>query len=190
MSFAPKLQSLSVEEYLAGEEHAKHRHEYVGGFAYAQAGGTNAHNLIASNVHGELFAQLRGKPCRALNSDTKIRVRRGASHRFYYPDASVVCEFNAANETFQDKPKAIFEVLSEATRRIDINEKCEAYLTLESLEYYVLIEQDVAFATVWARDPDKFTQSIAEGLDASIALPTIGCQLSMQDIYDGLGFAD
>lgn len=51
-SAAPKVPPMSIEEYLAGELISEVKHEYVGGFVYAQAGGRNVHNLIASNVQG------------------------------------------------------------------------------------------------------------------------------------------
>ncbi len=70
MSTARRLSLVSVEDYLAGEETAQRRHEYVSGSVYAQASGTNAHNLVASNILGLLFSQLRGKPGKAFNSDS------------------------------------------------------------------------------------------------------------------------
>ena len=50
-----------VEEYLAGEETAEMKHEYLDGVVYAMAGATNAHNRLAVNVIASLHAQLRGQ---------------------------------------------------------------------------------------------------------------------------------
>jgi hypothetical protein len=85
-SVTPNRHLVSVEEYLAGELASPIKHEYVGGVLYAMAGARNAHNLIASNALVALGARLRGKPCRAYNSDTKIRLRLPTQVRFYYPD--------------------------------------------------------------------------------------------------------
>src|SRR6056297_1977496 len=115
LSTAEHLAPISVEDYLAGEEKARRKHEYVDGMVYAMVGGRYAHNLIASNVLAELHSQLKGKPCRALNSDSKVRVQLSSSTRFYYPDASVVCGENLRSGTFQDKPTVIVEVLSQST---------------------------------------------------------------------------
>ena len=90
MTSARRLSQISLEDYMASEVHARFKHEYVAGMVYAMAGGTYAHNLIASNVLGELHSQLKGKPCRALNSDSKVRIQTNKQTRFYYPDASVV----------------------------------------------------------------------------------------------------
>jgi len=102
---APKL--VSVADYLAGEAAATVRHEYVGGMIYAMAGAKNVHNRIASNCLIALGAALRGKPCDAFNSDTKVRLQSATQTRFYYPDASVVCAPNPPADTFQDRPAVL-----------------------------------------------------------------------------------
>ena len=112
MSNVPKLETLSVDDYLAGEVLSDVKYDYVDGRVYAMAGGTNVHNRIASRVLIQLGRQLDGSPCEALNSDTKIRVRRQSRNYFYYPDALVVCQSNPDGDTFQDRPVVIVEVIS------------------------------------------------------------------------------
>src|SRR5262245_40490461 len=90
MSPAKPLKLVSVEDYLAGELVSPGKQEYLGGVGYAVAAARNAHNIIATNVVGALYARRRGRPCRPFNSDAKIRVRLPTHVRFYYPDASVV----------------------------------------------------------------------------------------------------
>jgi Uma2 family endonuclease len=106
------------------------------------AGARNAHNLIAANTQGAVHARLRGRRCRAFNSDTKIRIRLPNQVRFYYADVPVICLPNPPTDSFQDEPAVLFEVLSRRTRRIDEGEKKDAYVTIASLGAYVLIEQD------------------------------------------------
>src|SRR5262245_31162070 len=134
MTAAKKLNLISVDDYLAGELVSPIKHEYIGGVVYGMAGARNVHNLIASNTLGSLHGRLRtvGR-CRAFNSDTKIRVRLPTHIRFYYPDVSIICRPNPANDSFQDEPAALFEVLSRKTRRIDEGEKKDAFLTIPSL---------------------------------------------------------
>src|SRR2546430_11935476 len=149
MSTAKKLNLVSVDDYLEDELDSPVKHEYLGGVVYAMAGARNAHNLIASNTLVALGSRLRGRPCRAFNSDTKIRLRLPAHIRFYYPDASIICRPNPQTDSFQDEPAALFEVLSRSTRRIDEGEKKDGYLTIPSLGLYVLIEQETAAVVVY-----------------------------------------
>ncbi|MBC7966431.1 MAG: hypothetical protein H7Z17_10980, partial [Fuerstia sp.] len=54
MSTVRKIDFISVEEYLAGEQQSSVKHEYVAGLVYAMVGARNAHNIIASNALGSL----------------------------------------------------------------------------------------------------------------------------------------
>jgi Uma2 family endonuclease len=189
MSTARKLNLVSVEDYLSGELLSPIKHEYVGGIVYAMAGARNAHNLIASNLLGVLYARLRGKPCRPFNSDTKIRIRLPTQVRFYYPDASVICRPNPQTDSFQDEPAVLFEVLSRRTRRIDEGEKRDAYLTIPSLSAYVLIEQETAAAVVFRRTEGGFVREVYTGLDAVLPLGEIGIDLPLAEIYEAVEFA-
>src|SRR5437588_5467020 len=142
MSAAQKRNLVSVEDYLDCELSSPTKHEYLGGVVYAMAGARNAHNLIAANVLGSLHGRLRGKACRPYNSDTKVRVRLPTQVRFYYPDVSVICRPNPQDDSFQDEPVVIIEVMSHKTRRIDEGEKKDAYLTIPSLCVYLLVDTE------------------------------------------------
>jgi Uma2 family endonuclease len=173
-----------VESYLASEATSTVKHEYLGGRIYAMAGGSNAHNRIASNVLGSLHAQLRGRRCEVFNSDTKIRIRLPSHVRFYYPDVSVVCRSNPPGDSFQDEPGALFEVLSPDTRRTDEGEKMDFYLTISSLTVYVLLEQDRIAAVAYRRSNTGFVRETYEGREAIIAVPAIGADLRLSDAYE------
>jgi len=189
MSTAPKLNLVSVEDYLAAELVSPVKHEYLGGVVYAMAGGRNAHNLIASNTLVALGSRLRGRRCRAFNSDTKIRVRLPTHVRFYYPDVSVICQPNPQSDSFQDEPAALFEVLSRRTRRIDEGEKKDAYLTIPSLTLYVLVEQTTPALVVFRRTDQGVVREVYQGLDAVVPMPEIELDLPLAEIYDGVEFA-
>lgn len=188
MSTAPKRQPISIEEYLRGELDSQVKHEYLGGFVYAMAGGNNAHNRVASNVLAALHLRLRKKRCEAFNSDTKIRIKLPTQVRFYYPDASVICDSNPPDDSFQDRPVVIVEVLSRNTRRIDQGEKREAYLTIPTLCAYLLIEQDGPAAIVYRRTEQGFVEETYVDIKAVIPLTEIDTELPLDEIYERVEF--
>jgi Uma2 family endonuclease len=189
MSAVKKLNLISVEDYLEGELVSPVKHEYLGGVVYAMAGARNVHNTIASNCLVALGSHLRGKQCQAFNSDTKVRVRLSTHTRFYYPDAMVVCKPNPQNDSFQDQPVVIAEVLSAATRRIDEGEKKDTYLAIPTLTVYLLIESDRPRVVVHRRGADgAFSAELYEGIDSVIALDDIGCALRLSELYERVDF--
>jgi Uma2 family endonuclease len=189
MSAAIRWNLVSVDEYLAGELDSPIKHEYLAGVVYAMAGASNSHNLIATNTTVAVGSRLRGRSCRAYNSDTKMRIRMPDQVRFYYPDASVICRSNPGGDSYQDEPTVLFEVLSRQTRRIDEGEKKEAYLTIPSLGVYALVEQDSATVVLFRRSETGFIREVYSGLDAVLPLPEIGTELPLAEIYDGVEFA-
>jgi Uma2 family endonuclease len=189
MSSAEKLEWMDVATYLRLEAAAPQKSEYVDGTLRSMAGAINRHNLIATNVSGILFGQLRGKPCRAYNSDTKIRIRRRESTWFYYPDASVICLPNEPNDAYQDRPVMVVEVLSRSTRGTDLDEKLSHYLSIPSLEYFLALEQTAPQAILMCRVDKGFLRETYEGLDSVIHLPEIGCHLTLGKMYSDIDFS-
>jgi len=188
MSTAAQPEFVTVDDYLSTEALATTKSEYVDGWVRAMTGATNRHNVVKMNCVACLLRQLRGKRCRPFDSDTKIRIRRDASTRFYYPDLQVVCDSNPQTDVFQDQPALIIEVLSPSTRSVDLDEKLNWYLQIASLQCYVILEQHIPLATVMRRTSAGFLRETFEGIEAKIELPFIDCELPMSDLYDGVEF--
>ncbi len=189
MTAAEKLNLVSVEDYLAGELVSPVKHEYLGGMVYAMVGARNVHNIISTNTLSSLHVRLRGRHCRPFNSDTKIRIPLPTHYRFYYPDVSGTCQPNPQDDSFQDAPVIVCEVLSKSTRRNDQGEKKDAYLTIPALMVYALIEQETAAVVLHRRTEQGFVREVYVGLDAVLPLPEIETELPLAEIYDGVVFS-
>ena len=72
MSTQPK-HFTTVEDYLAAEEMALDRHEYLEGEVFAMAGASLRHELIALNLASELRSRLLGSSCRVCGSGARLR---------------------------------------------------------------------------------------------------------------------
>lgn len=179
---------ISPEDYLEGELHSEVKHEYLAGVVHAMAGARNVHNDISGNIFAALHAHLRGQPCRPHNSDTKVRLRLPAGLRFYYPDAQVTCQPNPSDDTWQDHPVVVVEVISEATRRTDEGEKLDGYSALPSLEVYLLVESERALVIAYRRAATGFVREVFSGLDAVIPLDCIAAALPLAEIYERVVF--
>lgn len=188
MSSAEKPDLVDVASYLEAERDAQTKHEYVDGWVRAMSGASNRHNRIATNTLALLGAGLKGKPCHAFSSDTKVKIERGVSTWFYYPDALVVCDENPQDDSYQQSPVLIVEVLSRSTRAVDLDEKLTNYLSIPSLQYCLLLEQVKPRAILMRRTSDGFLRQSYEGFDATMALDAIECNLQLSDIYDRVDF--
>src|SRR5680860_720037 len=143
MASVRKIEWLSVEDYLAGEQAAKARHQYIDGAICAMDSATARHNRIAVRLASRLESHLAGSPCQTFTSDMKIRT----ADAFYYPDVVVTRQPVAPEAVYLNEPVLIVEVLSESTEARDRLEKWIAYRALPSLSEYVLIAQDGGLLT-------------------------------------------
>lgn len=177
---AAKLDYITVEDYLAGEEVSEVKHEYVDGQVYAMAGGKINHNRIARNVSAYLWNHLRGQPCEPLSGDMLIKT---LGKRFRYPDVVVVCENDPSeDERVRESPILIIEVLSKSTRKKDKGEKRLEYLAIPSLLEYVLIEQD--FAEVEVQRRSAGWKSSYYFLGDELTLESVNVTLPVEAIYE------
>jgi Uma2 family endonuclease len=180
--------SYTPAEYLALERAAETKHEYLNGRIYAMAGARRNHVRVTTNLTMLIGTQLRGRGCLPFNSDMRVRVP--ATGLYTYPDLSVVCGEPRFEEDEGDvlvNPTALVEVLSRSTASYDRGEKFDHYRQIPSLQEYVLFEQDRARAEHYLRnstDGDRWGLTVARDLDATLALPTIGCLLALRDVYD------
>ena len=115
-------------------------------------------------------------------------VANGVTYRLAY--ALVVCQPNPSGDHFQDLPVVVIEVLSESTRRADLGEKRDAYLTIPSLKVLIFVESENAAVIVHRRKPEGgFAVEAHSGLDAVIPLPEIDASLPLADLYEQVEFS-
>jgi Uma2 family endonuclease len=182
---ANKLTYISVQEYLANEEGASLRHEYVDGRTFAMSGTTRKHNLIAGSIYSKLREHLRGKRCSAYMSDVKARVE--ATNSFYYPDVMVACDKFDKKSVFTAHPVLIGEVLSPKTAATDRREKAYAYKQIESLHEYLIVHQSRKRAELHRKNAHGNWDVFEFGPGTELTLESIPggvFKLSMIEIYE------
>jgi Uma2 family endonuclease len=189
MSVTRKHDLISVGDYLVSEVASPFKREYVDGRVYPRGDMCAGHCRVAGNILGSVYRRLRGSPCHVFTSDMKIRVVKPPMTRLYYPDVSVVCRSNPGDSYFQDRPVAVFEVVSENTRRIDEGEKTDAYLTIPSLAVLALVEWEMPALVAYHRTSAGFVREVYDGLGAVLPLHEIDTELPVAEIYEGIDFA-
>lgn len=187
MTAVEKPRLLTVEEYLEGEQQSDVRHEYIGGLVYAMAGTSDEHNFIVGNLLAALHAPLRGKSCRVLMLDAKVRLQANSEDIFYYPDLMVACDPRDKDRFFKRYPRVLVEVLSESTERIDRREKFLSYTQIETLEEYILVAQDKMEVTLFRR-ANRWQTEILNAATQSLPLASIDFSIALPSIYEGVQF--
>ena len=190
MSAQLQTHGLSVADYLALEERSEIKHEYINGEIYAMAGASVRHNQIAGNLFARLLTHLRGSPCQVFFADVKLHLQEQGEEIFYYPDLMVCCDPNDRDPYYRTRPCLLVEVLSEGTARIDQREKLFAYARLDSLQAYLLLEQDRIGAALHWRENGDWRRTEFNDARAELTLPCAGLTVTLAELYEGTGLLE
>jgi len=186
----PAPKHISPEEYLTMERNSAEKHEYFNGEIVAMAGATEEHNLIVSNLVGELHRFLKGKTCRVYPSD--LRVSSPLFSSYMYPDVSIVCGETEKKEHDFDtltNPTVVFEVMSRSTEQSDRGYKYFFYQKIPSLKEYILIDSNSYHAEIITLQDDRsWKMTEVDGLNEALYITSIDMQLALKDIYDRVSF--
>lgn len=149
----PAIRSgVTYAEYVAFDEAAERKNEYVRGAIFAMTGGTPEHARLPARLGELLGAALRARGCVVYSSDLRVRIE--AADRAAYPDLTVICgplETSPIDGHAAINPTVIVEVLSESTELYDRSDKWSDYQRLASLRHYVLVSQDRHRVEVYSR---------------------------------------
>jgi Uma2 family endonuclease len=180
----------TVEEYLELERTSEEKHEYLDGQIYAMGGASPNHNIIVANTTISLGGQTRKGACIVYSSGQRVKAGRD----YVYPDITVACGTpQYADDTPRTllNPTLIVEVLSPTTKDYDRRKKFQHYRELESLQEYLLIEQESHHIEHYVRQSDdQWLLTDHVGLDAVLELPSIGCTLALADVYEKVTFEE
>jgi Uma2 family endonuclease len=188
MSTQPKV-LLTPEEYLAIEREAEFRSEYWSGEMFAMGGAREPHNDICVNVSGELWQQLRSRPCKIYSNDMRVRT---VSNLYTYPDGIVVCGERRFLDERRDtllNPNLIIEVLSPSTERYDRGSKFEQYRGIESLREYLMLASDRIHAELFTKQPNgHWSLSEWSAPEDVVPLESCDCRLKLAEVYEKVEF--
>lgn len=190
-----RIAYFQADEYLALEEKAQTKHEYLRGVIYAwqdygplaMAGGTLRHNRVTLNIAVGLRALLKGSGCDVFIAD--VRLNSADKSAYFYPDVIVTCSpADKARDDGVAEPSLVVEVLSDSTEEFDRGDKFDAYKSFASLQSYVLISPERRTIEVYSRDDAWSAQARQQRPDPGTAvdLRCLRLRLSAAEVFDGL----
>jgi Uma2 family endonuclease len=178
----PAFRTMTEQAYLSWDGPREGKWEYVDGFVYAQAGASRAHNRISSNIQRVFLNATGNGPCWTHVSDLKVRVLRDGRPRYYLPDIVVTCDPNSTGD-IEDHPCLIVEILSASTRAIDKSFKAADYLSLPSLQGYLLVDSEAHGVEFHRRTGQDWQIEVIED---TVTLPCLNVALRVDEMYAGV----
>jgi Uma2 family endonuclease len=174
---------LSIEEYLTFEHESTEKHEFYRGEIFLMSGAGLRHNIIFSNLFGELSIRLKGKSCRAYGSDMRVHIPQNTL--FTYPDISIFCgDMSLYGDDNAIGPTVLIEILSPSTRNYDRSEKFKLYRDIPTLREYILIDSETIGIEVFRlNDTGHWELEEYKTIDQNLSIPSINLAITLADIY-------
>ena len=177
---------MTHEEFFDWAEAQDGRYEFDGEQPVAMVGGTNDHGTIADNINFHLKLRLRGGPCRPKGAEGGGVATIGKTIR--YPDATVTCRRPDGRGRLLPDPVIVFEVISESNELDDRVIKMREYHAVPTIKRYIIVEQTSPVVTSYSRQGDEPWSATALTDGDTLALPEIGIEIPVADIYDDVRF--
>lgn len=177
---------LTPEQYLEIERKAEYKSEYyrgemfVSGEPWQPRDNVMAHDALVVNLNRELDAKLAGSACRVVEAAV-------AHARF---DAVIVYGEPLLVDDQLRNPALLVDVILPSREAYERGRKFEKYQTIESLREYLMVASDRVSADLFTRQADgRWLLTSATRLEDSLELQSIGCLLTLSDLYEKIDLA-
>ncbi len=183
-----RLDKATFNRWLLDQER---KYEWKDGRVVQMNNVTRGHSRVVANILRALSARLDPDAWAVVASD--FGVENETFVRF--PDVLVEPESAGPFDVRRSKNAILlFEVLSPSSVDTDMLEKPAEYMTLDSLEAYVVASQDAAICWIWERDPETGTSPAMPvriaGRAQSIPLAKRHVALPLAEIYRNIPTVD
>jgi Uma2 family endonuclease len=181
----------TVDEYLQFELATEWQYDFVDGEIMPKVHPNYDHGTIGTNLICELGNRFDDTPKECWLGS--VRVVADVERCFLHPDLSITLE--AAFLPPKDNvsllnPIAVIEITSPETADDDRGRKFERYRQIDALGEYILIAADKPLIESFCRRPDGTWTAgqLVAGIDAVWKSDTLGIELPLADVYDGVNF--
>jgi Uma2 family endonuclease len=153
---------------------------------YSQMGNIKQAYII-SNIHSKLCRGLDEKLFHTFSSILSICIIISGKEKIRIPDVAVTPRKLVLTENQEvTNPVIIFEVVSPSSVQTDYVDKLREYKSLESLQEYIIVEQEKNYLVHYQRfSANEWTETKIETNNNFLYLPTVAIRLEMQEIYRG-----
>lgn len=184
----PAQRLMRLDEFLHWNDGTETHYELIDGFPVAMAPPAEAHRILAVRLVTRIDVALSGRrPCNAQTDAGITRPDRADS--YFEAEIAATCAANEPGRQAIKDPFLVVEILSASTERHDRRVKLPVYRQIESIAEILLVAADEHYAELHRRVGAQWVTDIVRGGEAVLALASVGIEIPMAELYDGIGFA-
>ncbi len=146
---------------------------------------THKHYQISNNIQRKLMFSLNPNLFRVYSNMPNIFIVIDGKEKIRIPDVAVTPQKQIlTKDNYLINPLIIFEVVSPSSVRTDYIDKLREYKELETLQEYIIVEQDKNLLVHYQRvSAAEWTEEKIETEKDFLYLPTVSVKLEISEIY-------
>jgi Uma2 family endonuclease len=183
------IKPMTLDEFLRWDDSTETHFELIGGFPVAMAPPAEVHRALAIRLGSRIEAALsQRRPCNAQLEAGVIRPDRADT--YFEADIAATCTPIEFGRQAIEDPFLIVEILSPSTERHDRRIKLPVYRQIETVQEILFIASDGVYAELHRRSDAQWITEILRGADARLALTSVGIEIPLGDLYEGIALGD
>lgn len=180
----------TASEYIALEDKAEFKSEFINGEIIPMAGASANHNKIALNFCRLLPLAIGEQVYEIFMSDMRLWMPEYS--RYTYPDVMVITGepvFVDQRQMEVTNPSLIVEILSSSTQAYDHESKFRQYRSIPSFQEYILVYQNSYEVDYYVKESeDRWILITHKGEESVIRLVSMQLEISLRDLYKRVKF--
>lgn len=183
--------AVAAKTFSTADTRAALKNEILGGKVIAHAPSNRWHSTIVTNFVIAIGGRLQRSNHELYASDMKVSFGQNS---ICFPDIAVVHgepEFADARAETLLNPTVLVEIFSSSAKTPDRTEKLEGFLAIPKLKECLLVNQNEMRIEHYAKQNAKqWIYRIYDERDDVISLDSIGCKLSLSEVYAQIKFKE
>ena len=178
-----KKEYYTFEEWLSWDENV--RAELHDGALIMMAPPSQTHQSILSELHGQIWQFLKGKPCKVFPAPFGVKLC-DFEDTVFEPDIVVICDKTKLDgKIFHGAPDMVIEILSPSTERADRVYKFRKYQKAGVREYWI-VDPNLNLLQVSVLNEGDYITTVYDQNDIAPVTVLEGCDINLAEVFNFL----
>jgi prevent-host-death family protein len=185
--YSPLGKKASYDEFLHLQQRSDERYEYIDGEIYLVASPKTAHQTVITELFGIFYNFFQDTNCTPIVAPYDIELRRTSENiNIVQPDMMIICDLEEKlNEAdyYKGVPSLVVEVLSKSTRRKDLIQKLDLYMSCGVSEYWIVNPDNQEVTVYFFEDQNISNSATYKNSDAAQSFIFTGLSAEIRRIF-------
>lgn len=176
---------VTYQEFLELTKNSDLRYEFIDGEVYCLASPVYNHQVAVREINGTFYNWFKGKKCQPFTSPFDVTLVKGKDNiNVVQPDILVMCDSDKVDKKgkYHGIPTLVVEVLSDSTKKRDLQKKMDLYKETGIKEYW-LVDPKKKKIAIYTLEGGDFKEIKYTGNTAAKSIIFAGLEVSLSKVF-------